>query len=267
MGIRAGRGWVVFLGASLCATAHAGSYLRSAGELSYSSSLGYTWATRQWDEQRDLQDTDCRREYNYNSHYLEYGASYFHTLFGGLLLANSQCGGDAHTGVGDLRLGVRGRTDRYRNHRAWELIATLPTERGGASPRLDCGAHGLAAKYARKDDVAPGLALSAGAGVQVWEGPLAHEMEAGLGLSGPLPAGRLRWGLSLDARAPLEDGGAVSADISDCGTRGKLLKAGLRLGATVARDLYMDCGYFRAVWGEDATLSQGFSCGVSRTWQ
>lgn len=267
MAIRAVQGVVGILGASLCAAAHAGSYLRSTDELSYSSALGYTWATRQWDEQRDLQATDCRREYNYNTHYLEYGASYYHTVFGGLLLANSRCGGDTHTGFGDLRVGVRGRTDRYRNHRAWELIATLPTERGDASPRLDCGAHGLAGKYARKDEVAPALALSSGLGVQLWEGPLAHELDGKLGLSGPLHFARLRWGFDLDARAPLEGGGAVASDLSDCGTRGKLLKAGVRLGASVARDLYMDCGYSRAVWGEDATLSQGISCGVSRTWQ
>lgn len=270
MAIPGGRSnhWVAALiGASLCAPAHAGSYLRSAEELSYSSSLGYTWATREWDEQRDLQATGCRREYNYNSHYLEYGWSYFHTLFGGALLANSQCGSDTHTGLGDLRVGVRGRTDRYRNHRAWELIATLPTERGDASPRLDCGAHGLAGKLARKDELSPALSLNSGVGLQFWEGPLAHELDGKLGVSGPLSLWRLRWGFDLDARAPLEGGGAVASDLSDCGTRGKLLKAGLRLGATVARDLYMDCGYFRAVWGEDATQSQGFSCGVSRTWQ
>lgn len=268
MGIRSGQWAAVVLGAGLGTMAHAGSYLRSAEELSYSSSLGYTWATRQWDAQGDLQSIDCRREYNYNTHYVEYGWSYYHTLFGGAVLANAHCNGDTHTGFGDLRLGVRGRTERYSNHRAWELIATLPTERGDASPRLDCGAHGLAARYARKDDVAPRLSLSSGAGVQFWEGPLVHEASAGVGLSGPLDwLSRLRWGFDLDARAPLEGGGAVASDIADCGTAGKLLKAGLRLGASVSRDLYMDCGYTRAVWGEDATLSQGFSCGISRTWQ
>jgi hypothetical protein len=271
VGIASGRSsqWgAVVLGVCLCAPVHAGSYLRSAGEFSYSSSLGYSWATRQWDEQRDLQSTSCRREYNYNSHYFEYGVSYYHTLFGGALLANAHCDAESHTGFGDLRLGVRGRTDRYRNHRAWELIATLPTERGDTSPRLDCGAHGLAGKYARKDEVAPHLSLSSGAGLQLWEGPLVHEASAGVGLSGPL-AGvfRLRWTVDLDARAPLEGGGAAGSDIADCGTNGKLLKAGVRLGTTLRKGTWVDCGYTSAVWGEDATLSQGFSCGVSRTWE
>jgi hypothetical protein len=252
--------------AVVSAPAHAGSYMRSSEELSYSTSLGYTWATRRWNESRDLESAGCRRDYAYSSHYVEYGYSYYHTLFGGALLANASCDDERHAGFGDLRLGVRGRTDLYRNHRAWELVATIPTERGDASPRLDCGAHGLRGALARKDEVLPRISLGSGLGVQLWEGPLAHELDLDLSLSGPLKIGRLRWGVDLEGAAPLEGGGAASGDISDCGTRGKRVKAGVSLGASVARDTYVDCGYVRAVWGEDATLSQGFSCGFSRTW-
>lgn len=265
---QAGRFWRVLLIAALVPVpARAGSYLRSGDELSYSTSVGYSWATRQWDQAGDLQPTGCRREYAYNSHYLEYGWSYYYTLFGGLLLADASCGADSHAGTGDLRLGIRGRTDIYRNHRAWEVIATIPTERDGRSPRLDCGAHGLKGTLARKDDVLSSLSLGSSLGVQLWESPLAHEVEAGLSLSGPLRLGRLRWGFDLDARAPLEGGAAVAADINDCGTRGKQLKAGLGLGASLPDRIYVNCGYARAVWGEDATLSEGFSCGFSRSWE
>lgn len=265
---QAGRWCGAFVGAAVVfAPAHAGSYLRSAEEFSYSTSVGYSWATRQWDPAGDLEPTGCRREYAYNSHYFEYGYSYYYTLFGGALLANSSCDADTHGGAGDLRLGVRGRTNLYRNHRAWELVATVPTERGEASPRLDCGAHGLRGAFARKDELLPRLSLGTGLGVQLWESPLAHEADLSLSLSGPLTLGRVRWGFDVDAAAPLNDGGAVGADISDCGTRGKRVKAGLTLGATVAGGTYFECGYARAVWGEDATLSQGFSCGFSRTWQ
>jgi hypothetical protein len=260
-------GLVLLAVASLFPVAHAGSYLRSADELSYSTSLGYSWATRQWDDAGEIEPTGCRRDYAYSSHYLEYGYSYYYTLFGGALLADASCDAEGNTGFGDLRLGVRGRTDVYRNHRSWELIATIPTERGDASPSLDCGAHGLRGALARKDDVLPRLSLGSGVGVQLWEGPLAHEVDFDLSLSGPLRIGRLRWGVDLEGSAPLEDGGVAGRDISDCGTRGKRVKAGVSLGATVAKDTYVDCGYVRAVWGEDATLSQGFSCGFSRTWE
>jgi hypothetical protein len=258
---------VMLLGAAgLSTAAHAGSYLRSADELSYSTSVGFSWATREWDESRNLGPTSCRREYAHNSHYLEYGYSYYYTLFGGLLLANASCDDERNTGVGDLRLGVRGRTNVYENHRAWELVATIPTERGEASPRLDCGAHGLRGALARKDELLPRVSLGSGIGVQLWESPLAHEVDVDLSLSGPLRFGGLRWGVDLEGAAPLEGGGALGSDISDCGTRGKRIKAGVSLGATVGRGVYVDCGYTRAVWGEDASLSQGFSCGFSRTW-
>jgi hypothetical protein len=261
-----GRFCIVLGAAGFSAAANAGSYLRSADELSYSTSAGFTWATRQWDESRNLQSTSCRREYAYSSHYLEYGYSYYYTLFGGALAANSSCGPDSNTGFGDLRLGIRGRTDVYRNHRAWELVAIVPTMRDSDSPRLDCGAHGLRGALARKDELAPRVSLGSGIGVQLWESPLAHEFDVDLSLSGPLRIGGLRWGVDLEGAAPLEGGGAVGADIADCGTRGKRIKAGVSLGATVAPGTYVDCGYTRAVWGEDATLSQGFSCGFSRTW-
>jgi hypothetical protein len=40
----------------------------------------------------------------------------------------------------------------------------------------------------------------------------------------------------------------------------------VRLGTTLRKATWVDCGYTSAVWGEDATLSHGFSCGISRTW-
>jgi len=264
-----GRLGVFLLGAAgLCPAAHAGSYMRSEGDLSYSTSLGYFWASERWDQQSNLQPESCRREYAHNSHYLEYGYSYYYTLFGGTQLAQARCAAESTTGAGDVRLGVRGRTDLYRNHHTWELVATLPTNRSTRqSPRLGCSAVGVSGSLARKDDVLPWLALGTGVGVELWESPLAHQVDADVSLSGPLQVGRLRWGFELSGRTPLEGGVRdVNSDISDCGTRGKQVKAGLRLGSSVGKTDFVDCSYTRAVWGEDTTLSQGFSCGYSHSW-
>jgi hypothetical protein len=259
---------VFFLGAvGLCPVAHAGNYMRSEGDLSYSTSLGYFWATERWDTRSNLQSSGCRREYTQNSHYFEYGHSYYYTLFGGVGLAQASCDQDTHAGLGDVRLGVRGRTDLTKNYRTWELAATLPTDRGSPSPRLGCGAFGVSGALARKDDLLPWLALGTGVGLQLWESPLVHQAEADASLSGPLRIGNLRWGFDVNGRVPFENGTqGANTDISDCGTRGKVVKAGLRVGASLSKTVYVDCSYSRAVWGEDATLSQGFSCGYSHLW-
>ena len=263
-----GRWIVVLLGAALAGPAHAGSYMRSEGQFAYSSSLGYIWATRQWDADGDPQDSSCRREYDYNSHYAEYGYSYYYTLFGGAQLAQAHCAQETSTGIGDLRLGVRGRTDLYRNHHAWEIVATIPTNSGSTeSPRLGCRAFGLSGALSRKDDLLPTLALGSGIGVEWWEAPLASQVGADVSLSGPLNIRALRWGVDLTGHAPLErDGGAVGADVSDCGTRGKQIKTGVRLGWSASKVDHFECGYSRAVWGEDSTVSQGLSCGFSHLW-
>jgi hypothetical protein len=262
-------GLVLLALASLFPVAHAGSYMRSGGDLSYSTSFGYYWATERWDAQGNLQASGCRREYLQNSHYLEYGHSYYYTLFGGVGLAQASCAEDTHAGLGDVRAGVRGRTNLYRNHSTWELVATLPTDRGSPSPRLGCGAFGLAAALARKDNLMPGLAFGSGIGLQLWESPLAHQVDADVSLSGPLQFfGRLRWGFEVSGRAPLEGGTqAIDTDISDCGTGGKVVKTGLRIGASLSKRVHVDCGFSRAVWGDDATLSQGFTCGYSHLWE
>ncbi len=268
MTVRSGQwGLILLAAASLCPAAHAGSYMRSAGDASYSTSLGYSWADREWDEQGELQLLDCQRQHVSNSHYLEYGYSYYYTLFGGVSLSQARCAEESNAGFGDLRLGARGRTNLYRNHRTWELVATLPTDRGSASPRLGCGALGLSGALARKDELLPGLALSSGIGLQLWESPLVHQVDADLSLSGPLRIGRLRWSADLSGRVPLEDGQRnLNTGLSDCGTSGTLVKAGLGIGASLSQKVYVSCGFDSAVWGEDATLRQNFSCGYTRLW-
>jgi len=252
------------------ATAQAGSYMQSAGDINYSTSLGYIWATQRWDTERQLVDSGCRRDYTFNSHFVEYGYSYYHTLYGGVNLAQTRCSPDSKSGLGDVRLGIRGRTDVYQNHHAWELEATIPTSRDTTSSlRLGCGAFGLAGNLAHQDKVLPWLSVGASAGVQLWEAPLAHQGEAELSLSGNFGRGS-RWSYDLDlgGRVPLQDDSStIGSDISDCGTRGKLVRGTHRLGYAVTDVVYAQCGYFRSLWGEDVSRSQGVYCGLSRLWK
>lgn len=273
MRIRA-RAWRVVLAAAAAlaagSPAHAGSFMQSAGDVNYSTSLGHIWATEEWNSDRELEDAGCRREYSFNSHFLEYGRSYYHTLYGGVNLAQARCDADRKRGFGDVRLGVRGRLDVTRNYRTWELEATIPTHRDRtASLRLGCGALGLAGRVAVKEKLVPLLSAGASAGVQVWEAPLAHQAESELSLSGPFGQGsRWSWDLELNGRMPLDDSGAdVNTDISDCGTRGKLVRGSLRLGFAVTDFVYAQCGYLNALWGEDVSRSQGAYCGFSRLWK
>ena len=260
-------------GLLLATAADAGSYMQSGGDVHYSTSLGHLWATQEWDNDGDLADAGCRREYSYSSHRIEWGQSYYHTLFGGMNLARSACAADAKSGLGDIHLGVRGRWDRYRNHRTWELEATLPTpgadDATSGGLRIGCGALGLAGTLAIKEKVTEQLALGASAGLQLWESPLAHQAIAEVTAGGAF--GRWspwRWELGASGKRPFDAADAgVSDSLSDCGTRGELVRGSARLSFSATDLLSFDCGVTQALWGRDTGRTQGAYCGFSRLWK
>lgn len=252
--------------------AQAGSYLQSEGDLNYSIGVGYLSASREWDNRGELQRLPCRNDYLYNSHYLEYGYSYYYTLFGGTNLAQSKCGAEDTTGVGDVRVGLRGRLDQTRNHRAWQLELNIPTsDDESGRTRLGCGVVGLAGSVARKDDVSARLTVGAEAGLQLWDAPLLHQVEGRLSASGAigeLSQSRWNWNAGLSGHVPLEaQDNNPDASLSDCGTQGKSLRGSLALGYRVASGKYLECGNSLGLWGVDTTKRVGFFCGYSHRWK
>ena len=251
--------------------AEAGSYMQSGGDLSLSSSLGYLWATQQWDTNGRLQDSGCRREYSYLSNHLEYGYSYYHTLYGGVNLARSSCDPDSNSGLGDIRAGVRGRLDVNRNNRTWELEATIPTDSGNDPNGLNlgCNSLGLAGNVAMKEKLLSQLAFGAGAGVQLWEGPLVHQLVGDLSLGGSFTRwSPWTWELGLSGKRPLNSGDTpASGALSDCGTRSKVVRSAARIGYQYTDFVNLECGASLALWGVDVGRTQGFYCGFSRLWK
>ncbi len=89
-------------------------------------SLSLSQADSYWDDQRDLQQDDCsRRDWSATLHY-EYGYSYYRTLFAATSLELDKCGTESSTGIPDLKLGMRGRVNPFRNGYTWELAMIIP---------------------------------------------------------------------------------------------------------------------------------------------
>lgn len=254
--------------ALLCGAAQAASGLRSEKDVLYAASLGYLTATEDWDGAGDLQDNDCRSQYTGLSHYAEYGFNYYYTGFAKLALAESRCADAARTGFSDLKLGLRGRINRYRNDRAWEVEATIPTRRGEVSGRrLGCGAFGVAGNVDFKDEYATNQFLEYGASVQLWESPLAHQFKANVGGSGYI-TNRWSWNLGLLGSVPLTDGsGDPGTLLSDCGTEGRVVRATTGARFKLSDFTSFHCGLTVSLWGRDASRSTGYSCGFARLWK
>jgi hypothetical protein len=250
-------------------SAHAGSSLRSESQVFYNGTLGYNWATQYWDEGGESHDIDCRSEYRAFSHYGEYGYSYYHTLFGQAGLAESGCGDDGQSGLSDVKLGLRGRVNRYLNDRAWELELTVPTHEGELGSSVSCGAFELAGNLERQhDDVTPWLSVGYGTSLRLAQAPLVHSMRGKLSASGPIVP-RLKWRLGLEHAWPLTERESPDPTVTlpDCGTDSQTLRAGSEIKFQFTRFIAFGCGAGVTFWGRDATANRGAYCGLSRLWE
>jgi len=250
--------------------ADAGSSLRSEGHGYYAGTLGYNWASELWDEDGNRQEASCRNVYESLSNYVEWGKSYYYTLFGQLGLARSACADDSEAGLSDLKLGLRGRINRYLNDRAWELEVTVPTRKGGAGgSSVSCGAFELAANAERQhDDVTPWLSLSYGASLRLADAPLVHSFRSKVGASGPIVQS-WKWRLGLEHTMPLtERAGTVAAnELPDCGTDSTSLRGGAEIKFQYSKFVTLGCGGGLTFWGEDTRAYRAVYCGYARAWE
>lgn len=249
--------------------AGAGASLRSEGELLYAVTASHNWATQRLDDHGDASDIGCRNTYDSLSNYVEYGYSYYYTLMGTLGVAQGKCADEEETGLGDLRLGLRGRINRYLNTRGWEVGVIVPIsgEQLGRS-RIGCGAFGAWTGVDFKDElVEDHLSVGYGGVINVWERPLAHEGRVDADLSGHITS-RLSWQLEGRHQFPLTDVEAPpAANVVDCGTNAQATKLGTGLKFAIDRDQSVGCGYKRTVWGENTSRSQGFDCSYTYIWR
>jgi hypothetical protein len=104
----------------------AGDWMLSEGEQTLYASLSLSQADSYWDDQRALQQDSCSsRDWRTTLHY-EYGYSYYRTLFASTAFERNQCGSESAVGVPDVKLGMRGRVNPFRNGFSWELAAIIP---------------------------------------------------------------------------------------------------------------------------------------------
>jgi hypothetical protein len=177
----------------------ASNWVRNEGDVMYMADLQYQNASTYWDRTgvvRGIADSvgnPCTSSNLNLFQGVEYGASYYYTLFGGVSVGKHSCGVDSVSGVGDAELGVRGRLNPAENGKSWEAKLTLPTgynrnnylRMGYGRVGLELGVHygGTEDPYSA-DPYMPGYAPPSdshweyGAMVRTWEGPPASSVGA-----------------------------------------------------------------------------------------
>jgi len=124
--------FIIFAGGMLfvnSATSMASTaFMLSEGQHRYTTGFSYSTGTDAFNNFRRRVPQGCTsQDYSWHHSYT-YGYSYYLNLFANGAYVNQGCGTQTKvTGVGDIQVGIRGRLDKFRNGRTWELATWIPT--------------------------------------------------------------------------------------------------------------------------------------------
>ena len=249
----------------------------SEGEQSLFTSLELSRADRYWDDNRSLQQDDCTSNDRALGLRYEYGWSYYHTLFAATSFEMDRCGTEKATGIPDLKLGMRGRVNPFRNGHTWELALILPVN----GDRLDRrspgnGLFGIEAGLYRsyRDDPYQRTTTSDrqavwgwGAGINLWSEAAGEELWGELSWRKPF-SGPWRFRVRLVGRYSLGGGDAGSGGIFD--RRKTIDYDRLGVGARISRQLNrgssLGLGLEQAVWGRNTASDTILKLDFHRSW-
>lgn len=261
-------GWL----AGVAGPANAASpWLLSEGMSKLSSSVYYSTADAYWDRDGVRHQGDCRsNNWSLNEHY-EYGYSYYHTLFAEATVVDKACGPEQVGGVGDLRLGVRGRLNLYQNGKAWEASVIVPSGYSRDRPaRLGYGRFGVEVGFAMRFGVREQTRSHGeyGASVRLWEGPPADQTQAYLKWSQQLSAAWDGW-VKMEGNFSLRNAKEEPIESLDYNRLSDydVVRLGLGLQWTPRRMWSVDFALYYDLWGRNTGCGTGVGISVSRTWE
>ncbi|MFK8068320.1 MAG: hypothetical protein AB8D52_08745 [Gammaproteobacteria bacterium] len=249
-------------------------WMLSEGEIYYSAVHSYSTNDRGWDESSQLRDSSCRSQTYRSNHQLEYGYSYYHTLTANLDLVDRHCGDEDYRGLGDLRLGIRGRLNVFENGKTWEVTLIVPTGYSRSNRSRpgngEFGIEGGLAYLSRGElrDFAKRWDFITGVSVRLWAGGPADQFLTYATVRRNIGRyGRLSMGVSADISFQNE-GSSSQADFID-GTQLSdydKLTAKINWADRLTEDWRYKVGASRVVWGRNAGQSVKFSITFSRNW-
>lgn len=223
---------------------------------------------------------------------VEYGSSYYHTLFASTSIHSFNCPGIGQvSGFTDIELGARGRVDAFRSDHTWEVSGIIPnhvTPNGGVRKPKNWGVKLAVHSSDRVDPYmnfieADGSGnkgqidtISYGAGVQFWEGHLPNELFAYLGWRHLLSeshwaqeTGGWDFSAKLDGTKTFGKEHTVAPGllVHDVHDKSELLALRAGFSHSLSRNSSAHISLTKGLWGRNASSPLSISVGYSKNWR
>lgn len=247
----------------------AGAWLLAEGDQYASVWFGYSTSRSYWDRDGRLKLNGCRSHNEGLTYTYERGLSYDYTFLMKAGAKRTHCGTEANEGLGDMEIGIRGRTNPYKSGRAWEARVIIPTGYGRREPRrLGFGRLALDLAVLRGDSLGNRSYIEWAAGARIYEGAPAHQwrvhVQRGFPLSGETAKGNIR----LQGIFTMGNGRPEKVVLSTGERQAEfdLVKVSVEAKNRIWKDWSAAVGASLALWGRSTGLSHGFSLSFSRSF-
>jgi len=257
--------------------AQAGDWMLSEGHSNLGVAYSHATSDTDWDTEANPVAQSCTTADDSMSLRYEYGYSYYRTLFASTSYKNTECGGYQASGVSDLKLGVRGRINPFRNGYSWQVTAIIPLQDGRFTSSKDSSDYfgldlGVFRSYRPDPYTRPLTVIREGVwgwglGLTLWEQDIGHQ-----------GWGELKWTRQLDKEYKFKAslGATKAITIGENGVHGAVstarskgydvVNASVRLSRKLSRDLSLGASLKQDLWGRNTSQDTTIEIELSTSW-
>lgn len=259
--------------------AHANAWMQSEGNSVGATGAGYSLSDGFWKKDGELVQYPTRHQQANYYLYYDYGYSYYYNLFASTSWNYRDSGTSTDSGIDDIRIGIRGRLNVFRNGRTWQITAIIPTRQWGLTGyRPGEGKYGIDAGifyrllpdlYENPFAKYSGNIFGGGLGTTLRSGGVGGEVW-GYGnwqrkLFSPL------WYVEIKLSALSSFAGGESGSVDIYGPNDSFhydqVTSDISLSYHFSRRTGINLGYKRDLWGRNINKNESVHIGISTTWK
>lgn len=258
---------------------NAGPWMQSEGDSVGATGISYSQADRFWNRDSKLiRYSDKHHEATYYL-YGEYGYSYYYNLIASTGWNYRDDGIIKENSIDDIKIGVRGRLNVFRNGRTWQVNAIIPTRKGdltgsrpgGGKAGIDAGIYYrfIPDPYEKPFTVHNQGIWGAGLGITLRSGGIGSELWAYGKWEKNIFSPSWQGGFKLSALSSFAGAESGSVDIygpNDTYQYNQITSE-LLIKYHLNRSMTINAAYVRDLAGRNINRNEGVHVGISTSWK
>ena len=260
-------------------TIHASTWMQSEGDSVGAIGVSYSTADGFWNSDSNLLKYPIKHQEAVYYQYYEYGYSYYYTILASIAWTYYDSGTIKDSGIDNVKIGVRGRLNIFRNGRTWQVTAILPVKKWDSSVfQPGRGKYGLEAgifyrllpdPYETPSDIYTQGIWGMGLGTTLRSGDTGSELWSYGKWEKKVFNPSWKVEVKLSALSSFTGGQSGGVDIygPNDSYHYEQINSELSLSYSLNKTTGINVSYKRDLWGRNVNMNEGQHIGIFMTWK